>query len=48
MQKNVTSKAKKVVGIIENLGGVYKGISCQKMKQLSISCVRPIDWSVEG
>ena len=34
--KNVTSKAKKVMGIIGNLGGVYKGISCQTMKQLYI------------
>ena len=40
--KNVISKAKKVMGIIGKLGGVYKGISCQTMKQLYISCVRPI------
>ena len=40
--KNVTSKAKRVMGIIGKLGGVYKGISCQTMKQLYISCVRPI------
>ena len=40
--KNVTYKAKKVMGIIENLGGIYKGISCQTMKQLYISCVKPI------
>ena len=40
--KNVVSKAKKVMGIIGNLGGVYKGISCQTMKQLYVSCVRPI------
>ena len=30
------------MGIIGKLGGVYKGISCQTMKQLYISCVRPI------
>ena len=41
--KNVTSKAKKkVMRIIGKLGGVYKGISCQTMKQLYISCVRPM------
>jgi len=28
--------------IIENLGGIYKSISCQTMKQLYISCVRLI------
>lgn len=33
-QKNNTSKAKRVMGIIENLGGVCKGTSCQTMEQL--------------
>lgn len=28
--------------IIGELGGVNKGISCQTIKQLYISCVRPI------
>ncbi len=28
--------------IIGKLGGVNKGISCQTIKQLYISCVRPI------
>lgn len=28
--------------IIGELGGVYKGISCQTIKQLYISCVLPI------
>ena len=40
--KNVTSKAKKAIGIIGTLGGVYRGIPSQQMKQLYISCVRPI------
>ena len=39
---NVTSKAKKVMGIIGESGDAYKGISWMTMKQLYISCVRPM------
>jgi hypothetical protein len=40
--RNVVSKAKKAVGIIGKLGGVYKGISSQTMRQLYVSCVRSV------
>jgi hypothetical protein len=39
---NVVSKAKKAVGIIGKLGGEYKDISSQTMRQLYVSCVRPV------
>jgi len=40
--KNVTSKTKNVMEIIEKLDGVDRVISCQTMMQFDISCVRLI------
>jgi hypothetical protein len=40
--RKVVSKAKKAVGIIGKLEEMYKGISSQTMRQLYVSCMRPV------
>ena len=44
---NITSKAKKVIGTIEKLGGVCKSISCQAIKKLYTLYVPPLNLQME-
>ena len=46
-QINITSKDKKSPGIIEKLGGVCKGISCQAIKKLYTLYVPPLNLQME-